>query len=105
MSDQTSGRPPNPRGRRPGDRRLTPRPGTGSAMWYVLGFLLLAALAQAFLVSMQSGDTISYSEFKTYVRSGKVQDVVVAEDRVRGNRRADDGKPKPFGASRSGRPK
>jgi cell division protease FtsH len=84
---------------------LTPRPGTGSAMWYVLGFLLLAALAQAFLVSMQSGDTISYSEFKSYVRSGKVQDVVVAEDRVRGNRRTDDGKLKPFVAIRIEDPK
>ena len=34
--------------RRSGERRVTPRPTPGSAVWYVLGFLLLLALAQAF---------------------------------------------------------
>jgi cell division protease FtsH len=53
-------------------------------MWYVLGFILLLALAQAFFYSMQSGKTVSYSEFKTLVRDGKVQEVTVADDRVRG---------------------
>jgi len=33
---------------------------------------------------MQGGETISYSEFKQRVRDGAVQEVVVAEDRVRG---------------------
>ena len=52
-------------------------------MWYVLGFLVLMALGQAFFFSIQSGRTIPYSEFKTLVRDGKVQDVTVAEDRVK----------------------
>src|SRR3954470_14999338 len=104
MSDQVPSRP-TPRGRRQGERRLTPRPGSGSAMWYILGFLLLAAVGQALLFSMQGGETISYSEFKTYVRTGKIQDVTVTEDRVRGNRRGDDGKPKPFQAVRIEDPK
>jgi cell division protease FtsH len=74
---------PNPRGgKRRGDRA---RPGSAmSAVWYVLAFLLLLALGQAFFFTLQSGRTIQYSEFKNLVRSGKVQEVIVAEDRVRG---------------------
>jgi cell division protease FtsH len=75
--------PPNPRGRRQGDRRTTPRP-PASAMWYVLAFLLMVALGQAFFYSMQSGDVIPYSEFKTMVREGRVQEVFVGVDSVRG---------------------
>ena len=47
--------------RRVGDRRTTPRSAPGGAVWYVLGVLLLLALAQAFFVQMQSGETIPYS--------------------------------------------
>jgi cell division protease FtsH len=53
-------------------------------MWYVLAVFLLLALGQAFYFSMQGGETISYSEFKQRVRDGSVQEVVVADDRVRG---------------------
>jgi cell division protease FtsH len=53
-------------------------------MWYVLGLMLLLALGQAFFFSMSSGRTIPYSEFKTLVRESKVQELVVAEDRIRG---------------------
>jgi cell division protease FtsH len=84
MADQTPSKVPNPRGKKPGERRLTPRPGPTSAMWYVLGFLLLLALGNAFFFSLQSGQTISYSDFKALVRDGKVQEVTVAEDRIRG---------------------
>jgi len=84
MADQTSSKIPNPRGKKPGERRLTPRPGPSSAMWYVLGFLLLLALGNAFFFSLQSGQAISYSDFKGLVREGRVQEVTVAEDRIRG---------------------
>jgi cell division protease FtsH len=83
MADQTPGRPGS-RARRSGDRKLPPRTGPGSAMWYVLAVFLLLALGQAFYFSMQGGETISYSEFKQRVRDGAVQEVVVAEDRIRG---------------------
>jgi cell division protease FtsH len=53
-------------------------------MWYVLAFLLMVALGQAFFYSMQSGDVIPYSEFKTMVREGRVQEVFVGVDSVRG---------------------
>src|SRR5829696_7332364 len=84
MADQISSKTPNARGKKPGDRRLTPRTGPSSTMWYALGFLLLLALANAFVFSFQSGQTISYSDFKTLVREGKLQEVTVAADRVRG---------------------
>ncbi len=83
MSDETPGKP-SLRPRRAGERRLTPRPGSGQTMWYVLGLLLMLALAQLVFYSMQAGDTISYTEFKQLVREGKVQEVIVAEDRIRG---------------------
>jgi cell division protease FtsH len=52
-------------------------------MWYVLGFILLAAIGQAVLASLQSGDTVPYSEFKNLVRQHQVQEVTVGEERVR----------------------
>src|SRR6476661_2052725 len=96
MAEET---PKPAKSRRPGDRRLPPRTGPGSAMWYVLGLLLLLALAQAFFFPLQSGETIPYSTFKQYVREGKVQDVAVAEDRVHGTLKTGD-KPRPFSAVR-----
>ena len=104
MADQTPGAP-GPRARRAGDRKLTPRGGASSAMWYVLGVFLLLALGQAFFVSMQSGQTITYSEFKQRIRDGSVQDVVVAEDRVRGAVKDGTKDGKPFVAIRIEDPK
>ena len=75
---------PPAKNRRSGERRVTPRPTPGSAVWYVLGFLLLLALAQAFFFQIQSGETVSYSDFKAAVRADKVQEVVLSEERVRG---------------------
>jgi cell division protease FtsH len=89
---------------RAGDRRLPSRTGPGSAMWYVLGFLLLLALGQAFFFSLQSGETIPYSAFKQAVRDGKVQDVAVAQDRVHGTLKNGE-KPRPFTAVRIDDPK
>jgi cell division protease FtsH len=60
-------------------------------VWYVLAFLLLLALGQAFFLTLQSGRTIPYSELKSLIRSGKVQEVVVSEDRVRGTLKAAQG--------------
>jgi cell division protease FtsH len=74
-------------------------------MWYVLGVFLLLALGQALFVSMQSSQTITYSEFKQRVRGGSVQDVVVAEDRVRGSVKDGTKDGKPFMAIRIEDPK
>lgn len=92
-------RPPT-RNRRSGERRLGPRSG-GSALWYALGFLLLLALAQAFFSQIQSGETISYSDFKQDVYQNKVQEVTLSEDRVRGTLKpVDNQHPQPFSAVR-----
>jgi cell division protease FtsH len=74
----------NPRDRRPGDRRtLGPGSRPGGAVWYVLGFLLLMVVAQAWFLT-PSGRQISYSEFKQLVRSGQVSEVTVGDTAVRG---------------------
>ncbi len=104
MADQTSGRSGS-RARRAGDRKLPPRTGPGSAMWYILAVFLLLALAQAFYFSMQGGETISYSDFKQRVRDGAVQEVVVAEDRVRGTMKGGPKGSHPFVAIRIEDPK
>src|SRR5262245_58367337 len=78
---------PSSKNRRLGDRRPGPRAAQGGAAWYVLGFLLLLALAQAFFYQLQGGDTISYSDFKNLVRQDKVQEVTLSDDRVRGKQK------------------
>src|SRR3982750_158142 len=88
------------RNRRLAERRMSPR-APGSAVWYVLGFLLLLALAQAFFFQLQGGETLPYSEFKRLVRADRVQEVTVGEDRIRGQLKGADGeKGKPFTAVR-----
>ncbi len=89
MPEQQKKQIPNARGGRRRPER--PRPATAmSAVWYVLAFLLLLALGQAFFFTLQSGRTIQYSEFKNFVRGGRVQEVIVAEDRVRGTLKTPD---------------
>jgi ATP-dependent Zn protease len=98
--------PPNPRGRRKGDRRLPVRPGRGQAMWMILGVLMMLVLAQAVFVSLRAGQTISYSEFKDSVRSGRVQEVTVSTETVHGLFKPEgNAKPKPFTAVRIEDPK
>jgi len=82
----------NPRERRPGDRRTFGGPGRPSpAIWYVLGFMFLVALGQAYFLT-PGGRTIPYSEFKSLVRGGEVSEVTVGDQTVRGTLRKDDGK-------------
>ena len=73
----------NPRDKRPGDRRTLGPGRPGGAIWYVLGFLFLMALAQAWFLA-PSGRAIPYSEFKALVRSGQVAEVTVGDQTIRG---------------------
>ena len=75
---------PQKQTRRSGDRRGGARAPAGSAVWYVLGFLLLLALAQALFLQVQGRERIPYSEFKTLVRDGKVEEVTISDDQLRG---------------------
>ena len=103
MADETPARPPT-RGRRASDRRLTPRGGPFSAVWYVLALFLLLGLGQFTYFSMQGGQTLSYSDFKQRLRDGRVEDVFVGQDRIRGKLRDDKGT-HPFAAVRIEDPK
>jgi cell division protease FtsH len=93
--------------RRGSERRSGPRTAPGGAVWYVLGFLLLLALAQAFFYQITNGETIPYSDFKVLVRDGKVQEVFVSEDRLRGTLKPASGEKtgKQFSAVRVADPK
>src|SRR6187402_1076644 len=87
--------------RRTNERRGTPRTAPGGAVWYVLGFLILLALAQAFFIQLQTGEAIPYSEFKTLVREGKVEEVTLSEERVQGTLKGvGSERAKPFSAVR-----
>ena len=95
----------NPRDKRPGERRGLPGPGRpGGAVWYVLGFLLLMALAQAWFLA-PTGRQISYSEFKAAIRGGQVQEVVVGEQSIRGTYRRDVNGSRNFSTTRIEDPK
>jgi cell division protease FtsH len=106
MADQTP-RTPNPRGRKPGDRRTPGAAGPPrSAMWYVLGFILLFAIAQAIFFSAQTGETILYSEFKALVRENRIQELTLSEDYIRGTLRGEGSGPaRPFSVVRVEDPK
>jgi cell division protease FtsH len=100
MSEEVPEKVPNPRG-----RRLPPRPAPGTAMWYVLGVLLLVAIGNLFFFSLQTGEMITYSDFKARLREGKVQEVTVAADQILGKMKADGGKGLGFVAIRIEDPK
>jgi cell division protease FtsH len=104
MADQSSGKSGS-RARRAGDRKLPGRGAPGSAMWYVLAVFLLLALGQAFYYSMQGAETVSYSDFKQRVREGRVQEVLVGDERVRGTLRDAAKGTRPFTAVRIEDPK
>jgi cell division protease FtsH len=95
----------NPRDKRPGDRRPLGSPGRpGGVVWYVLGFLMLMALAQVWYLQ-PAGKTVSYSDFKQAVRAGQVAEVHVGEQTIRGTyKAARDGSDK-FNANRIEDPK
>jgi cell division protease FtsH len=84
-----------------GNKRTAPaRP---TAIWWVLGALVILALAQAYLLS-PAGRQISYSEFKALLRSGQVAEVTVGDTTVRGQLKKADG-PAAFTTTRIEDPK
>src|SRR5262245_36813826 len=95
----------NPRDKRPGDRRALPRPGRpGGAVWYVLGFLMLMALAQVWFLP-PARRQISYSQFKAALRAGQVAEVTVGETAIRGVFKADVNGTRNFNTARIDDPK
>jgi cell division protease FtsH len=76
----------NPRDPKPGERKpLSPmRP--MFSLWYVLGLLLVLAIAQAWFMA-PPGESIPYSEFKALVRGGQVAEASVGEHTITGQLR------------------
>ena len=71
--------PANPKS----DRGPFGSPKSGSSIWYALGFLLLLVLMQAYFLT-PTGRPIPYSEFKTLLKDGKIADVTVGDQTIRG---------------------
>jgi cell division protease FtsH len=94
----------NPRDKRSGDRRTLGPGRPAGAVWYVLGFLLLMALAQAWFLA-PAGRQISYSEFKQAVRAGQVAEVTVGEQVIHGTYKRDTNGGRNFNAARIEDPK
>ncbi len=95
----------NPRDKRPGEKRMFGAGGRPpGAIWYVLGFLFLMALAQAYFLT-PAGSQVSYSEFKTAVRGGRVAEVMVGEQTIRGAYKSDVNGSRNFSTNRIEDPK
>jgi cell division protease FtsH len=97
----------NPREKRPVDRRPLGAGGPrrpASTLWYVLGFLALMALAQAWFLA-PSGRQISYSEFKQSIRNGQVTEVMVGEQTIRGTYKRETNGGRTFNTNRIEDPK
>jgi cell division protease FtsH len=81
----------NPRDKRRGERRTLGSGGRpAGAVWYVLGFLMLMALAQTWFMT-PGGRAIPYSEFKQAIRAGQVAEVLVGEQTIRGTYKRETG--------------
>src|SRR4051812_15780212 len=94
----------NPRDKRPVDRRPLGTGRPGGMVWYVLGFLMLMAIAQAWFLT-PSGRQISYSDFKQAVRGGQLAEVYVGEQTIRGTYKRATGGSVNFNANRIEDPK
>ena len=93
----------NPRGGdRRGQRPLSARP--SSSLWYGLAFLLLLGLAQMYYLT-PNGRTLSYSDFKQFVKSGQVAEVTISDQTIRGALKNDDPKGRTFQTTRVEDPK
>ncbi len=95
---------PTPRMNSRGGDRRGPRPMPGRspmmAVWYVLAFVLVLSLAQLYF-GVPAGRSIPYSELKAHLQAGRVDEVVISEQAIRGTLRpGDDQEPVEFTTTR-----
>ena len=94
----------NPRDKRPGEKKTFGIGRPQGTVWYVLGFLFIMALAQAYFLA-PAGQQISYSEFKQAIRGGQVAEVMVGEQTIRGTYKRDVNGSRNFSTNRIEDPK
>ena len=58
-------------------------------IWYFLIAFLIILLIQNYFVSKKVEDVISYSEFKTAVKEGKVKEITITDENITGLRQVD----------------
>ena len=89
MPTTPESRLPNPRGdKRGGNRPSAEQPPRIRPLWFVL-FMLTALLIVQGLFTASRAPEVSYSEFKTMVRAGRVAAVVVTPTQLQGTMAAD----------------
>ena len=74
------------RERKPGERRTLGNSRPTFSIWYVLGLLVVLAILQAWFLA-PAGRQITYSEFKSLVRSGQVVEATVSDQTINGKLR------------------
>ena len=87
MAQQPSNRTPLPKGRRPGDRSPFGGQRPGPSFWLFAALLAVTALTQVYFWT-PAGELIPYSQFKTLVRDGKVSEVMISDQTIRGKLKA-----------------
>ncbi len=72
------------------------------SIWYLVAAVVVVLTIQSYLTTLH--DDVAYSEFKTWVREGKVASVVVSPDTIRGELRPEhaQGKSSKFRVERGG---
>lgn len=65
------------------------------SLWYFVVVLLLISFLQSFFTEPQR-DKVPYSEFKQWVSDGKVENLVIGPERIRGDVKDDKGTARPF---------
>lgn len=61
------------------------------SIWYFLAALLLITWLQSFMAETQQSERVSYSEFKQWVRDGRVDNLVIGPDKISGNLKDESG--------------
>jgi cell division protease FtsH len=88
----------------PGGKERRQPPSKPTALWWVLGALMLLAIGQAYFLA-PAGRQISYSEFKGLVRGGQVAEVQVGDAIIHGTLKKSENGATAFSTTRIDDPK
>ena len=83
MADERPNRGQQQKGRRPGDGLPFGGKKPGLSFWVLLGLMVVMGVVQIYFAA-PAGEALSYSQFKTAIRDGKVAEAVITEQSIRG---------------------